>query len=697
MDTTWCPLRREALAHCDVGRVQSREACAHARRLGTRSRRVDRDGAIDSIEIYAGASDQGKGWTWTQTSMDVRTRTLMSHAPAAARGRTGTVVVARLRARHVACDASSSDRQSVDRLVRHHASDGQQFCCREHRAQRSDHRSTLQRTPRCRRREQPRDAVASRRPRRRTPTLALRRGTRDRRRIVESVAPSSRTRAGRGAQRELICRRPARPRRRCSWRQLLRSRTSAQQPPASDPRRSRTAPAAGAAAPPAPLPNRANEVLPSWLRVRGEFRERMEGFDGPRLRRRTRRSATASVGSASTRRSRRRSSCRSRCRRRMRASADKTVGPTARRSGRRSICAWRSPTSAPRRARCPRASDGRSWSFGEQRLVGHVELGERRAHVRRRARDRSRSKAFQLDVVRRVGRAHPATDEFDKSGNGNRFVGAYADDRRRSIPQGLGRAVRVLAARREPARRSRARSAICSRRRSACAGRARLPARLDYGIEMAAADAARSAPTTSAPGPATGSCARRCRGRRAAAADRRIQLRLGRRRPDRRHARHVRSALSHRARQVRPGRSGRLAEHPPPARRRRAHAGQGHAGHGELPLVVAGRARRDGLYNASGAPLARVAGGAAGRHVGQEIDVQVSRALTPQLQLAAGYAHIFPARSSKQATPAPPTARRTSWLTYVFLADDSEMTMTSIRRRSRRTFLKTAGLDRRRC
>ena len=31
---------------------------------------------------------------------------------------------------------------------------------------------------------------------------------------------------------------------------------------------------------PPPIPNRANEVLPSWLNVRGEFRERMEGFSG---------------------------------------------------------------------------------------------------------------------------------------------------------------------------------------------------------------------------------------------------------------------------------------------------------------------------------------------------------------------------------------------------------------------------------
>src|SRR5689334_23268648 len=52
---------------------------------------------------------------------------------------------------------------------------------------------------------------------------------------------------------------------------------------ASDPK-----PPAQAAAPAAqiqqapvpPFPNRVNTVLPSWLRVRGEFRERFEGFDG---------------------------------------------------------------------------------------------------------------------------------------------------------------------------------------------------------------------------------------------------------------------------------------------------------------------------------------------------------------------------------------------------------------------------------
>ena len=32
-----------------------------------------------------------------------------------------------------------------------------------------------------------------------------------------------------------------------------------------------------------PFPNRANEALPSWLRVRGEFRERFEGFSHGRF------------------------------------------------------------------------------------------------------------------------------------------------------------------------------------------------------------------------------------------------------------------------------------------------------------------------------------------------------------------------------------------------------------------------------
>jgi hypothetical protein len=80
-------------------------------------------------------------------------------------------------------------------------------------------------------------------------------------------------------------------------------------------------------------------------------------------------------------------------------------------------------------------------------------------------------------------------------------------------------------------------------------------------------------------------------------------------------------------------------------------------------------ARRDGIYNAGSAPLARVAAGAADRHVGQELDLQVSRAITPQVQAAAGYAHIFTGPFLKQATPGASYSHPYVMVTYVFLAE----------------------------
>jgi hypothetical protein len=79
--------------------------------------------------------------------------------------------------------------------------------------------------------------------------------------------------------------------------------------------------------------------------------------------------------------------------------------------------------------------------------------------------------------------------------------------------------------------------------------------------------------------------------------------------------------------------------------------------------------RRDALYTTGSAPLARIASGAASRHVGQEIDVQVARALTPQLQLAAGYAHLFTGAFLEQATPGASLSYPYVMVTYVFLAD----------------------------
>lgn len=77
----------------------------------------------------------------------------------------------------------------------------------------------------------------------------------------------------------------------------------------------------------------------------------------------------------------------------------------------------------------------------------------------------------------------------------------------------------------------------------------------------------------------------------------------------------------------------------------------------------------DALYNAGGAAIAKVAAGANSRHVGQEIDAQVSRPITPQLMLAAGIAHIFPGGFLKQATPGASYTAPFLMATYVFLAD----------------------------
>jgi hypothetical protein len=60
---------------------------------------------------------------------------------------------------------------------------------------------------------------------------------------------------------------------------------------------------------------------------------------------------------------------------------------------------------------------------------------------------------------------------------------------------------------------------------------------------------------------------------------------------------------------------------------------------------------RDALYNAAGVAIARVATGAANRHVGQEIDVQATFAPSPRIQLHGGYSHLFTGAFLKAATP----------------------------------------------
>lgn len=162
--------------------------------------------------------------------------------------------------------------------------------------------------------------------------------------------------------------------------------------------------------------------MPSWLRVRGEFRERVEGFSGASFveRRddlyylsRFRFNATVTPS---------------------RALAFHIQAQDAR-VGRKEIGAVGSPFKAPLDLRMAFADIGtaearlsvrlgrQELAFGEQRLVGHVGWLNA-ARTFDTARVTLRSKALQVDAF--AGSLVRILDgEFDKSGNGNRFAGVY--------------------------------------------------------------------------------------------------------------------------------------------------------------------------------------------------------------------------------------------------------------------------------
>lgn len=61
--------------------------------------------------------------------------------------------------------------------------------------------------------------------------------------------------------------------------------------------------------------------------------------------------------------------------------------------------------------------------------------------------------------------------------------------------------------------------------------------------------------------------------------------------------------------------------------------------------------RRDGLYGVNSTLIVRVADGSAGRFVGQEMDVQAVWNASKAMQIAGGYAYLFPGTFLKNATP----------------------------------------------
>jgi hypothetical protein len=76
----------------------------------------------------------------------------------------------------------------------------------------------------------------------------------------------------------------------------------------------------------------------------------------------------------------------------------------------------------------------------------------------------------------------------------------------------------------------------------------------------------------------------------------------------------------------------------------------------------------DALYNAGGAVVARVPGGAVGSRVGDEVDVQLAHAITPQVQVAAGVARVFPAEFLDRVSPGANYTYPFLMVTYIFLA-----------------------------
>jgi hypothetical protein len=64
--------------------------------------------------------------------------------------------------------------------------------------------------------------------------------------------------------------------------------------------------------------------------------------------------------------------------------------------------------------------------------------------------------------------------------------------------------------------------------------------------------------------------------------------------------------------------------------------------------------------------IARVKVGAAGTHVGQEVDGQVTCVLSPQLRIVGGLAHIFPGGFLETATSGSPFTCPFVGATYTF-------------------------------
>ena len=416
------------------------------------------------------------------------------------------------------------------------------------------------------------------------------------------------------------------------------------------------------AAPALPLPNRLNTKLPGWLRLRGEFRERMEGVEN--LTFNDSRDDTYWL---------------SRFRFNAAVTPSKKLGFLVQvqdaRVGKKELAPTNTaPFRAPFDLRMAYADVGsatgpmtiragrQELAYGDQRLVGHVSwLNSARTFDGGKLTLRSKGLSldtFYSSVVRIM------QDEFDKSGAGNRFAGAYLTSA--LIPKGsfepyyfYRRDVNVVGE-----------VGVVGKLNSSTFGFrtvGKLPASLDYNVEMALQrgdldtnDVTAWAGHWQLRESLTGSWTPKITGEYNYASGDKDPTDGKRQTFDQlyptphdkygladqvgwKNLHHVRTGF-----EITPLKG--------------------------MPITTNYHSwwlaeKRDALYNVASVPIARVITGAADSHVGQELDVQVSKAIFPQLQVAAGYAHIFTGAFLKEATPGASYSHPYIQATYVFLAD----------------------------
>jgi hypothetical protein len=415
-------------------------------------------------------------------------------------------------------------------------------------------------------------------------------------------------------------------------------------------------------APKPPFPNRANTVLPAWLRVRGEFRERLEGFensgfvperDDSYALSRVRLSATITPSKSLSFQAQVQDA----------RVAKKDVGPTA--------APFRGPfdlrlgfsdigdAKAPVAARLGR----QELAFGEQRLLGHLAwVNTGRSWDA--ARMILRAKGWQADVFG-ASLVRSLPDEFDKSGNGNRLAGVYAASAK-VIPQAAVEPY-VFWRRDVNLRSELGTVGTLSQTTVGTRVAGKLPARLDYGVEMALQRGGLAADSLN-----TWAGHWQIRESLPGAGAIKLTSEYNFATGDDNPTDGVRQTFD----QLYPTGHDKLGLGDQVGWRNIHHLREGFefSPFKATPISLNYHSwwlaeKTDGLYASSGTQIARVAGGAASSHVGQELDLQITRPLTPQLQLAAGYAHMFTGAFLKQATPGASYSYPYVMVTYVFLAD----------------------------